>query len=222
MKSNPSFCGSVQELPLPYLEGRLFPVCIESFASSRKVKVELEDGSYMILYPSEIRTFQIQENCSIEGEDYTELMQILCKRARDKAMFLLKDRDRTEQDIRIRLRQNGFLENVIEDAILYLYHYHYLDDERYVSQYIFQNRERKSTRQIVQELKQKGISEDLIESYLESEEENQEEQVARKVYEKYCKRKPVNDFKSKQKAASYLMSKGFTWETISAIVFTEN
>lgn len=239
--------NSFQELPLPNWEGRLLPVRIESFSedvnssvckksrSSNKMKVWFGDNTFMLLYSSEIRQFhlkeKVQHNDLLEGEEYTEFMQALCKRARAKAMSLLKDRDRTEYDIRMRLSKNGFPENVLEDTISYLYHYHYLDDTRYVSQYLFQNRERKSTRQIVQDLKQRGMSDEMIEQALERENEvvqvsdnrgennNKEEKAARILYEKYCRRKPVNDLKSRQKAASYLMNKGFSWETIRLIVF---
>lgn len=232
----------LKELPLPCWEGSLVPVCIETSAekssysktrSASKRKVHFEDGSVILLYPSEIRQFQLKEKIEggslLEGDEYIEFMRALCKRARAKAMSLLKDRDRTEADIRSRLIQNGFPEQVIEDAISYLYHYHYLDDTRFITQYLFQNRGRKSTKQIVQELKNKGISDEQIEVALESEndgsqaedglEENKEEQAARMLYEKYCRRKPVHDLKDRQKVASYLMGKGFSWDTVRTIVF---
>ncbi len=239
-----------QELSLPYWEGSMVPIRIEPFVErsysssqksiykkncqSSKFKLWLEDGTFICVYISEIREFQLKEkieaNCPIEGDEYSLFMQVLCKRARVKAMSLLKDRDRTEGDIRSRLSQNGFPEQVIEDSILYLYHYHYLDDTRFISQYLFQNRGRKSTKQIVQELKQKGISNDNIEQALQLESEfaqidnseNKEEKAAKMLYEKYCRRKPVEDKKSQQKAAAYLMGKGFSWETVRLVVFDSN
>lgn len=224
------FQNPVRELALPQWEGNLLPIGIEPYSagrdSSRKVKVWLEDGSMLVLYRTEIRRWNIRENILLEGSSYTGLMQALCKRARAKSLSLLKDRDRTEQDIRTKLQQYAYPDAVIEDAIAYLYHYHYLDDERYISQYLFQNRERKSTRQIVQELRQKGISEEQIQKALEQEEEenqeeNKEEMAARMLYEKYCRRRCVEDLPHKQKAAVYLMNRGFSWDLVHAIVFTK-
>lgn len=224
------FQNSVRELALPQWEGSLLPTVIEPCSarqdSSRKVKVWLEDGSMLLLYRTEIRRWNIRENIPLEGSSYTELMQALCKRARAKSLSLLKDRDRTEQDMRTRLQQYAYPDAVIEDAIAYLYHYHYLDDERYLSQYLFQNRERKSTRQIVQELRRKGLSEERIRQALEQEEaenqeENKEEAAARMLYEKYCRRRRVEAFADKQKVVAYLMNRGFSWELVHAVVFTE-
>lgn len=224
------FQNSVPELALPQWEGRLLPIGIEPYSggkdSSRKVKVWLEDGSMLLLYRTEIRRWNIRENTPLEGSSYTGLMQALCRRARAKSLSLLKDRDRTEQDMRTRLLQYAYPDGVIEDAIAYLYYYHYLDDERYLSQYLFQNRERKSTRQIVQELRRKGLSEERIRQALEREEaenpeENKEAAAARRLYEKYCRRRTVETFSEKQKAAAYLMNRGFSWELVQAVVFAE-
>ena len=218
-----------KELPLPCWEGSMLPVRIEPISGKSHAcgnrKIWLEDGSMFFLYASDIHKWNICENCILEGFEYTELMQTLCKRARAKAMELLKDRDRTEQDIRSRLCQKGYPEKVVEEAIAYLYHYHYLDDERYIAQYVFHNRRRKSTRQIVQELRQKGLPEDLIAQGIDgeaNEEENKEAAAARMLYEKYSRRKSVDDFQGKQKAMAYLMNKGFSWDTVRAIVMIED
>ncbi len=211
------------EYALPRWEGSLLPLALEWHTSGRnsasKCRVLLENGTSMVLYEAEIRRFSIREGCRLEGEAYTELMQALCKRTRGKALSLLKQKDWTEQEMRAKLWQYAGVEAVAEDAISYLYHWHYLNDESYISRYLFQNRERKSARRIAWELEQKGLPREQIQRVMDQDgQDGQEEAAARMLYEKYCRTRGGEDAALQQKAAAYLRRQGFSWEVVSAVI----
>ena len=76
--------------------------------------------------------------------------------------------DRTEAQLREKLLKAEFEPEFIEQAIAYVKSYGYLDDERYVRNYIEYRQSQKSKRQIEQELLyRKGVSKDLIEKVYE-------------------------------------------------------
>ena len=77
--------------------------------------------------------------------------------------------DRTESNLKDKLRQNGYPEKLIEDAVAYVKKYHYIDDLRYAKNYIRCHQEQKGAGKLKIELMQKGVAKDLIEQALEEE-----------------------------------------------------
>lgn len=192
----------------PQCEGSLLPVRIEPINKQKK-RVHLDDGTVLHLYNSEIREFGLQEECALEGQAYTELMQKLCKRARARALHLLKNADRPGTELAQKLRAGGYPETAIADAMAYLDYYRYIDDEAYIQRYIATHAGSKSRQQILYALRCKGLDGALIEQYLQQE-ENCEADAARKLLEKYCRNKDATDTSIRQKAYGYLMRRGFS------------
>ena len=58
------------------------------------------------------------------------------KKAAEKAMSLLLHKDRTRQELIQRLYQAGFSEAASEEAIQYVEQFGYINDRRYVENYI--------------------------------------------------------------------------------------
>ena len=84
------------------------------------------------------------------------------KKAKHRALYLLERMDRTEYELRQKLKQD-YEADVVDEAIEYVKQYHYIDDERYARNYIVSKSQVKSRRQIEQELLlKKGISKDII------------------------------------------------------------
>lgn len=211
------FTGSFMDTPkapptYPQCEGSLLPVRMEPLNKQKK-RVYLEDGTILHLYNSEIRQFHLEEDVVLEGSDYTELMQRLCKRARARAMHLLKNADRPGTEIAQKLRTGGYPEEAIADAVAYLAYYRYIDDEAYIQRYIAAQAGTKSRQQILYTLRQKGLDGALIEQYLEQE-DGREEEAALILVRKYCKNKEAADPAVKQKAYGYLMRRGFRMSDI--------
>lgn len=187
-----------------------------SEVDKKRMMIHTEEGVSFVLYKGEIRRFALQEGEEIASEIYEEIRtDILIKRARKRAMFLLEKMDRTESQLRNKLRQGFYEEDLIDDAIAYVKKYHYIDDNRYAQTYVRYQKERKSKRQIKMDLMQKGVDREIIEQAIEAEYEPESEQeLILKWIEKRKYKIGESDIKEKQKMYQFLMRKGFRSEDI--------
>ena len=119
--------------------------------------------------------------------------------------------DRSEADLRTRLKRSGYDTDVVEDAINYAKKFGYINDERYASHYIQAKSGTKSRRQIEAELKQKGIHRLPEDAFPDSEAER--ESVRRLIHRKTFDVDSL-DQDQKQKIAASLYRKGFPSEII--------
>lgn len=182
----------------------------------KRVRIVLEDGKNFVLYKGEGRRFHLKEGEELSEEQYEEIRsEILIKRARRRAMHLLEKMDRTESQLRTKLQQGFYSEDIIDDAIAYVEGFHYLDDARYARNYVRCQVERKSRRKIQMDLLGKGVKKELIEQALEEEyqQEQEQEQILRWVEKKHYA-KETADLKEKQKMYQFLMRKGFRSDDI--------
>ncbi|MBR5510129.1 MAG: regulatory protein RecX [Lachnospiraceae bacterium] len=134
----------------------------------------------------------------------------LLRKAKLKALHLLERMDRTEAQLREKLLAVEFEQEIVEQAIVYVKSFGYLDDERYVRNYIEYRSHQKSRRQLEQELQfRKGVSSELIQKVYEELEPTDEKELIRRYLEKkhYCSE--VCDEKQKQRLIASLARKGF-------------
>lgn len=145
------------------------------------------------------------------------------KRAKLRCMHLLERRDYTEKQLKDKLRmgKTAYTEDEIEAAVAYVKSYRYVDDGRYAEQYIACMRDRKSRRQIEQELYQKGVSRELVEAAFEAAGEIEEAAMIRAWMEKKHFEPEHADTKEKQRMYGFLARKGFCAEEISRALRTK-
>ena len=63
----------------------------------RRSRVFLDGDFAFALYNGEIRRYRLEEGQELEKALYEQILrEIVCRRARERALFLLKDMDRTE------------------------------------------------------------------------------------------------------------------------------
>lgn len=186
----------------------------------KRMMIRTEEGNSFVLYKGEVRKLALQEGEELPAEVYEEIRsEILIKRARKRAMFLLEKMDRTESQLRDKLRQGFYGDDIIEDAISYVKGYHYIDDTRYARAYVRCQKERKSKRQIKVDLLQKGVDREVVDAAIESEYEAQNEQeLILEWIEKRHYSIENSDIKEKQKMYQFLMRKGFRSEDIIHIL----
>jgi regulatory protein len=142
------------------------------------------------------------------------MFQTIEKRAKKRALFLLEKMDRTEQQLRRKLKENGYPDEIVTRALDYVKQYHYIDDARYAKQYISYHKEKDSRQKILYDLLQKGVKKELIVSLLEEEGEwSQREQIMRwlekKNYAGHCTQE-----KEKRKIYQFLLRKGYSGSEI--------
>ena len=142
-----------------------------------------------------------------------------CRKARLKALKILERMDRTEAQLREKLLQAEFSPELVEDAITYVKSYGYIDDERYVRNYIEYRREQKSRRQLEQELQyRKGVPQELIQKVYEELEPADEKPLIRRFLEKKGYRPEITDEKTRQKLIAALLRKGFRMGDVLAVL----
>lgn len=178
-----------------------------------KVKVYLDDRYRFTLYDREIKKYGLMEEGNMAETLLNELYNTAIKRAKQKAMALLKHMDRTEAELKRKLEMAGFSGDIIQEAIAYVTSYHYIDDLRYASSYVRLRKSSKSKRQIIGELQQKGISGIDIQEALSSEYDSEEEAIQREINKKFSDVKSLTR-EERQKIAAKLYRKGYGMDLI--------
>ncbi|MEG1991909.1 MAG: regulatory protein RecX [Acetivibrio sp.] len=175
----------------------------------KQVRIYIDEEYVFSLYENEIKRYQLEKDLEIEEELYQQILEeTIFKRGKQKAMNLLERMDYTEGELRSKLKQGGFPIEIIERVIAYIHSYHYLNDQRYVENYILYKKNSKSIRQMKMELKQKGVDSELIEENFQ-EQKVSDAMAIQKAISKKTKDVESLTYPEKQKIASYLFRKGF-------------
>ena len=130
--------------------------------------------------------------------------------ALDKALRHISVSMKTEKEIRLFLKQKGYLQDVTDYVLDKMKEYGYVDDAMYASSYVEGAAKRKGSRLLQLELRQKGVDGEIIDSVLSSLED--ETESAQRCLEKYMRGKPFDETTLK-KAYRNLLSKGFDYDT---------
>ena len=143
----------------------------------------------------------------------------MLKEAKLKALRLLNDMDRTESQLRQKLRDKSYSDEEIEVAVGYVKSFGYINDVNYAERYILNKQSSKSKREIYASLIQKGVSRDDIESAMDRcfEKEDEVEVIRRLCEKKHFSAEHATDAE-KQKIYNYLMRKGFRSEEIRQVI----
>ncbi len=187
--------------------------------SKSRSKIYIEQEFAFVLYKGELRLYHVREGEELEERDYRRIMEeVLPKRAKLRAMNLLKSREYTTSQLRAKLARGFYPERVIQEALDYVASFRYTDDLRYAVSYITYNESAKSRRRIEQDLATKGIDKETIASAWIQWEEQGGVQDERSMIEKLLEKKHYSpetaDYKEQQKIYAFLMRKGFSGEQI--------
>ena len=199
---------------------------IEAVSASR-VKVYLEEEFAFALYKGELRSFRIREGEEIEAGSYREIMEeLLPRRAKLRAMNLLKGRAYTVKQLRDKLKTGGYPEKVIEEALEYVGSFRYTDDLRYAADFIRSHEGSRSRRRIEQDLLGRGIDRAVMEqawSAWEDEGGSQDEEgMVSVLLEKKGFDREGADQKERQRMYCFLVRKGFSPELARRAVLSDN
>lgn len=191
---------------------------IEELSKARS-RVWIDGEFAFVLYKGELRLYRIREGEEISEETLKTIRQeVLPKRAKLRAMNLLKSREYTTKQLHDKLKQGGYPEDMITLALDYVASYHYTDDLRYAVSYMQSHETDKSRRRIEQDLMRKGIGKETLEKAWQTWEarggEQDEQQMISELLEKrgYCPREA--DLREKQRLYGFLMRRGFSGEQV--------
>lgn len=192
---------------------------IEPLSKSR-YKVFIEGQFAFTLYKGELSRYHIAEDGTVEDEVYEVLQKLVIKRAKLRAMHLLSDMGRTESQLCTKLKQGGYPEEAVEEAVRYVKSFGYINDREYVRSFIDSRKEKKSKKEIYAALKQKGVDADIIEQVFEEMDYGEED--SRQAIEALIRKRNYNpdtaDLKERQKIMGYLMRKGFRYEDVNTVL----
>lgn len=198
---------------------------VEELSKSRS-KVWIDEEFAFVLYRGELRSYHICVGEELSQKDYEVILkEVLPKRAKLRAMNLLTRREYTEKQLYEKLKEGGYPEQAVREALAYVAGFHYTDDLRYAVTYITDHESTKSRRRIEQDLLSRGISRETLEqAWGEWEEEggSQDEQaMIRALLKKRSYDPDTAGWKEKQKICAFLMRKGFSAEGIRRAVQVE-
>lgn len=186
----------------------------------RRSKVFIDGDFAFVLYNGEIRHYHLEAGGELAEPVYQEILySVICKRAREKSLYLLKCSGRTESEVRRKLKSGFYPETAITEAIDFLKRYHYLDDREYARNYVELYGSRKSRTELITSLMKKGIDKRTVEEFCNELQADSSGQITnllkKRRYDPSC-----TDKKERQKHVAYLMRKGFSYEEIRSAMGT--
>lgn len=143
------------------------------------------------------------------------------KKAKERALNFLSHRDRSEKEIRTKLKDIGFEKKIIDWVVDELKRIKLIDDEKFALHFA-------NTKMITRpmgefllkrELNQKGISNELIEQTVEQIYREKDQLTIAVELAKQRKRqfKNIEEAKEKKRVSDFLMRRGFNWDIVSQI-----
>ena len=143
------------------------------------------------------------------------------RKAYNLAIQYLAKRMRSEKEVRQSLAEKEFDEVIIQEVILKLYEFHFLNDEEFALAFVRTqlNTTDKGKETVKRELREKGISDNFIERALQEYPSEAEHMKALSLAEKFVKKNKNDSSKiMKQKLDQLLIRKGFSRATIKTAI----
>lgn len=146
-------------------------------------------------------------------------MEDVLKQAKLKALSLLTDMDRTEVQLRQKLKQKGYEEDIVEQTIEYVKSFGYIDDAKYARRFVESRKKTKSKQEMTAMLCQKGVNREFIAEALEEcyTSEDAVEAIRHLAEKKHYSFQDSTD-KEKKKICEYLLRKGFYYDDIRQVI----
>lgn len=191
---------------------------IQSLDKKRYI-VYVDDRVAFVLYKGDLFTYRVEEGSELSGDIYKRICdEVLKKRVMLRLGHLLEKRDYTKRQLRDKLRDGYYPEEVIDYGIEKVIGYGFVDDKRYAMRYIECYITKRSIKRIKSDLFTKGIDREIIEeALLETMDDGLVQDEAALIQDILRKRhyyEKEHTIQENAKQFNYLASKGFS---ISAI-----
>ena len=134
---------------------------------NKRYEITTDEQFSFVLYKGELRLYKLKEGDEIPLNIYEEIFNnVLPKRAKLRAMNLLKVRPYTERELNDKLKGSGYPDQIVNVALDYVKGYGYVNDNQYALDYIYTYKDRKNKSRLTQDLLKKGVSKDIIDNAL--------------------------------------------------------
>ncbi len=188
--------------------------------TTNKYKIFLDEEFAFVLYKGELSRYHIKEGGCLKYDEYEKIKKdVVIKRAKKRVLHLLEKMARSEEQIRTKLRQSYYTEDVINEAIDYAKKFGYINDLSYARSYAHMKMQQKSKKEIYFGLLAKGIEKEIVTEVLEElfGEDDEKELITKLIRKKNYDLENL-DRKQIQKINGFLMRKGFQYDQIKEVM----
>ena len=189
--------------------------------TERYIRITLDTGEYMRVDNSSVPPGLLHRGAAIDIDAYNHLkeesMLFECK---EKALYYISIRSRTEHDIKKYLIRKGFDKTTISKVLQHFTERGLINDYDYAVRYIQSVREHKiiGNKMLEKKLFEKGVDKGIIKKAIRKTEDKEPdiEQVYQLALKKYNKVKDKEH--PEEKVVSFLYQRGFNWDIIKKVM----
>lgn len=195
-----------------------------NYSKSKEVfEVVFEDETKLLLNYNIFEKYKVSVDMDFSENEILEMKYFSdIERAKSRAINYISGKLKTKYEVRLKLKENGFAEDVIDEVLDILEKEEYLNDKVYCEIFIEDKKKLNGygKNKIKSLLIQKGISKNIFEDFLNEFEYDEEFDNALKMGIKKLEllSNEEDNFKKKQKIINYLTYRGFDFDVINDVL----
>lgn len=195
-----------------------------NYSKSKEVfEVVFEDETKLLLNYNIFERYKVSVDMYFSEDEILEMKYFSdIERAKSRAINYISGKLKTKYEVRLKLKENGFAEDVIDEVLDILEKEEYLNDKVYCEIFIEDKKKLNGygKNKIKSLLIQKGISKNIFEDFLNEFEYDEEFDNALKMGIKKLEllSNEEDNFKKKQKIINYLTYRGFGFDVINDVL----
>ena len=195
-----------------------------NYSKSKEVfEVVFEDETKLLLNYNIFEKYKVSVDMDFSETEIQEMKYFSdIERAKSRAINYISGKLKTKYEVRLKLKENGFAEDVIDEVLDILEKEEYLNDKVYCEIFIEDKKKLNGygKNKIKSLLIQKGISKNIFEDFLNEFEYDEEFDNALKMGIKKLEllSNEEDNFKKKQKIINYLTYRGFGFDVINDVL----
>lgn len=195
-----------------------------NYSKSKEVfEVVFEDETRLLLNYNIFEKYKVSVDMYFSEDEILEMKYFSdIERAKSRAINYISGKLKTKYEVRLKLKENGFAEDVIDEVLDILEKEEYLNDKVYCEIFIEDKKKLNGygKNKIKSLLIQKGISKNIFEGFLNEFEYEEEFDNALKMGIKKLEllSNEEDNFKKKQKIINYLVYRGFGFDVINDVL----
>ena len=195
-----------------------------SYSKSKEVfEVVFEDETKLLLNYNIFEKYKVSVDMDFSETEIQEMKYFSdIERAKSRAFNYISGKLKTKYEVRLKLKEKDFTEDIIDEVINILEKEEYLNDRLYCEVFIEDKKQLNGygKNKIKSLLIQKGVSKSVFEDFLEEFEYEEEFDNALKMGIKKLNLLSNEEdiFKKKQKLINYLAYRGFSFDVINDVL----
>jgi recX family len=195
-----------------------------SYSKSKEVfEVVFEDETKLLLNYNIFEKYKVSVDMDFSETEIQEMKYFSdIERAKSRAINYISGKLKTKYEVRLKLKEKDFTEDIIDEVIDILEKEEYLNDRLYCEVFIEDKKQLNGygKNKIKSLLIQKGVSKSVFENFLDEFEYEEEFDNALKMGIKKLNLLSNEEdiFKKKQKLINYLAYRGFSFDVINDVL----